>query len=138
MFQAITMGLSLLIFRSGTNPASEKRSANAYIAGKPNIQLAAVLRAEAAALSAKLGAPIQLEDGIFDVVLADGTLPKPGKINAAAKVLDVFPGQPYHPAKRDAEGNVITDAEGKAVLEAFWAVRVALQIEQPALAPAQA
>lgn len=115
---------SILVRAAGTNPATEKRAANAWIAGRLNI-------AGRALLAPLASEGTVAEDGIFDVILASGALPKPGKRNAIAKVLDAFPGQPYHPAKTDAEGNVVTDAEGRAVLEKHQVIRTLLVIEQP-------
>lgn len=115
---------AILIRKAGTNPATETRSASAWIAGRLNL-------AGKAMLAPLASADTIIEDGIFDVLLADGSLPKPGKTNASARVLDMFPGSPYHPAKTDAEGNVVTDSEGKPVREKHQIVRVLLVIEQP-------
>lgn len=119
---------AILVRKAGTNPATETRPMSAWIAGRLNLAGKAML----APLAAQ---DILVEDGIFDVILADGSLPKPGKSNATAKVLDMFPGSPYHPAKTDADGNVVTDAEGKPVREKHQVVRVLLVIEQPAARP---
>ena len=122
---------ALLIRKAGTNPATETRSASAWIAGRLNLAGKAML--------APLASPdVVVEDGIFDVILPDGNLPKPGKTNASAKIVDIYPGSPYHPAKTDAEGNVVTDSEGKPVREKHQVVRVLLVIEQPATKPAAA
>lgn len=116
---------AILIRKAGTNPATETRSASAWIAGRLNLAGKAML----APLAAQ---DVVVEDGIFDVILADGSLPRPGKTNASARVLDMFPGSPYHPAKTDAEGNVVADESGKPVREKHQVVRVLLVIEQPA------
>ena len=122
---------SLLIWKSGTNPASEKRSANAWISGTLN------LAAQTALATLATPANTTVEVGIFDVLLADGSLPKPGKTRAQARILDIFPGAPYHPAKTDSEGVAITDAEGRVVRESNWVVRLTLVIEQPTPKPAE-
>ena len=120
---------ALLIWKMGINPATETRPARAWLSGKPNLALAAAI------------APLRsqdtvVEDGIFDVLLEDGSLPRNGKPNTAVAVLDAFPGKPYHPAKTDEEGNVVTDANGKAVVEKHQVVRITLVIAKPIPAPA--
>ena len=123
--------LSILIWKAGTNPATETRPARSWISGRLN--LAATL-----AIAPLRSESTHIEDGIFDVVLADGTLPKPGKTNASAKIVDIYPGQAYHPAKTDAEGNALMREDGTVIREPHQVIRLTLVIEQPATAAAQA
>jgi hypothetical protein len=123
--------LSILIWKAGTNPATETRPARSWISGRLNLAASlavAPLRSEST----------HVEDGIFDVVLADGSLPKPGKTGVSCEVLDIYPGQAYNPAKTDAEGNALTREDGTVIREAFLVIRLTLKIAQPATAAAQA
>ena len=121
--------LSIQIWKAGTNPATETRPARAWISGRLNL-------AAALAIAPLRSESTHIEDSIFDVVLADGTLPKPGKTNASAKIIDIYPGQAYHPAKTDADGNAILRENGTVVREPHQVIRLTLVIEQPATAAA--
>ena len=124
--------LSILIWKAGTNPATETRpTARAWISGRLNL-------AAALAIAPLRSESTHIEDSIFDVVLADGTLPKPGKTNASAKIIDIYPGQAYHPAKTDADGNALLREDGSVIREPHQVIRLTLVIEQPATAAAQA
>lgn len=123
--------LSVLIWKAGTNPATETRPARSWISGRLNL-------AASLAIAPLRSADTRIEDGIFDVVLEGGALPKPGKTGASCEVLDIYPGQAYNPAKTDAEGNVLMREDGTVIREAFQVIRLTLKIAQPATAAAQA